>query len=156
VSALASIVHSTGNLDSIVPVHAAAEAARQARLHFVIFADILPALPRESVLSAMRDVLLQLCGEGSDTAAIACCLCSCRLVFGAAASDAYSTFLSSCVTAAASKGTLLPLLQTMLQLLPSERLLHLQAHQRIMAASIGGKYRSASHTPTNVIPALLS
>ena len=32
----------------------------------------------------------------------------------------------------------------MLQLLPNERLLYLQVHQRIMAASIGGKYRPAS------------
>jgi hypothetical protein len=150
-SALATILSATGNLDSSVPVEAAAEAVRETRLHFVVFADMLPALPRERVLSRMRDVLLQLCGDdgGAEatrhTAAIACALCSCRLVFGAQAADAYSTFLSSCVTAAASKGSLLPLLYTMLQLLPSERLLHLQVHQRIMASSIGGKYRSTTH-----------
>jgi hypothetical protein len=144
-------VSATGNLDSSVPVDAAAEAVKEARLEFVVFADLLPALPRELVLSRVRDTLLQLCCDGGggaeavcDTAAIACALCSCRLVFGAQAADSYSTFLSSCVTAAASKGCLLPLLQTMLQLLPNERLLHLQVHQRIMAASIGGKYRPAS------------
>jgi hypothetical protein len=136
-------------MDSCLPVDAAAEAARHARLHFLVFADVLPALPREKVLSRMREVLLQLCGDGGgaeagqDVAAIACSLCSCRLVFGLQA-DAYSTFLSSCITAAASKGSLLPLLQAMLQLLPCERLLHLQLHQRVMAASIGGKYRSFS------------
>jgi len=59
------------------------------------------------------------------------------------AADSYSTFLASCVTAAVSKGSLLSLLHTMLQLLPNERLLHLQVHQRIMADSIGGKYRPA-------------
>ena len=134
-----------------MPIEAAAEAVTEARLHFVVFADVLAALPRERVLSRLRDVLLQLCCDGGggsevacDAGAIACALCICRLVFGAQAADAYSTFLSSCVTAAASKGSLLPLLHCMLQLLPNERLLHLQAHQRIMASSIGGKYRSGS------------
>ena len=116
-SALASIVSAAGNLDSSVPVDAAAEAVKQARLEFVVFADLLPALPRERVLSRIRDTLLQLCCDGGsgaeaacDTAAIACALCSCRLLFGPQAADSYSTFLSSCVTAAASKGSLLPLL----------------------------------------------
>ena len=131
---------STGNLDRSVPVDAAAEAARDARLHFVVFADVLPALPRELVLHRLRDVLLQLCGGASaagggaggggesvsDAACIACVLCSCRLLFGGVSGDAYATFLSGCVTAAATKGVLLPLLHTMLQLLPHERLLHLQ------------------------------
>ena len=155
-SALACIVSATADMDSCMPVDAAAEAAKHARLHFVVFADVLPALPREKVLSRMRDTLLQLCGDGGgaeaqDTVGIACCLCCCRLVFGVQA-DAYSAFLSSCITAAASKGNLLPLLQAMLQLLPCERLLHLQVHQRVMAASVGGKYRHFSpqlHPPTH-------
>jgi hypothetical protein len=149
-------------MDCGVPVEAAAEAVMQSRLQFVVFAEVLPALPRERVLSRLRDVLLQLCSEngmGSEstinTAAIACALCSCRLVFGPQAAEAYGTFLSSCVTTAATKGSLTPLLQTMLQLIPSERLLHLQTHQRIMAACIGstGKYRFI--TPVSTYDLLL-